>query len=45
MRIGGEAPGGEPILHFGVETMCQVGSPPPRIGIEATRLHPHRLQM
>ena len=27
MRIGGEAPGGEPILHFGVETMCQVGSP------------------
>ena len=45
MRIGGEAQGGEPILHFGVEAMCQVGSPPPRIGIEATRLHPHRLQM
>src|SRR5262249_59088314 len=45
MRIGGEAPGGEPILHFGVEAMCQVGSPPPRIGIEATRLHPDRLQM
>jgi hypothetical protein len=33
MRIGGEAPGGEPILNCGIEAMGQSGTSPPRIVI------------
>jgi hypothetical protein len=31
MRIGGEAPGGGPILSVGISAMFEYGFPPPRI--------------
>ena len=31
MRIGGEAPGGGPILSVGISAMFEYGVPPPRI--------------
>jgi hypothetical protein len=31
MRIGGEAPGGGPILPVGISAMFEYGFPPPRI--------------
>ena len=31
MRIGGEAPGGGPILSVGINAMFEYGFPPPRI--------------
>ena len=31
MRIEGEAPGGGPVLHRGIEAIDQRGTPPPRI--------------
>ena len=31
MRIGGEAPGGGPILSVGIYAMFEYGFPPPRI--------------
>src|ERR1700748_523150 len=35
MRIGGEAPGGGPILSVGIGAMFEYGVPPPRIGNSA----------
>jgi hypothetical protein len=31
MRIGGEAPGGGPVLSVGISAMFEYGFPPPRI--------------
>jgi hypothetical protein len=33
MRIGGEAPGGGPILSVGISARFEYGFPPPRISI------------
>src|SRR5712672_3998598 len=37
MRIGGEAPGGGPILSVGIGAMFEYGVPPPRIVNSAVR--------
>ena len=37
MRIGGEAPGGGPILSVGISAMFEYGFPPPRIVNSAVR--------
>jgi hypothetical protein len=37
MRIGGEAPGGGPILSVGISAMFEYGFPPPRIVDSAVR--------
>ena len=37
MRIGGEAPGGGPILSVGIVAMFEYGFPPPRIVNSAVR--------
>jgi hypothetical protein len=37
MRIGGEAPGGGPILSVGISAMFEYGVPPPRI-VNGSRL-------
>jgi hypothetical protein len=37
MRIGGEAPGGGPILSVGISAMFEYGFPPPRIVASAVR--------
>ena len=37
MRIGGEAPGGGPILSVGIGAMFEYGFPPPRIVDSAVR--------
>ena len=37
MRIGGEAPGGGPILSVGINAMFEYGFPPPRIVNSAVR--------
>src|SRR5260370_23428272 len=37
MRIGGEAPGGGPILSVGIGAMFEYGFPPPRIVNSAVR--------
>src|SRR5437763_13019152 len=38
MRIGGEAPGGGPILSVGISARFEYGVPPPRIGNSAVAL-------
>src|SRR5947208_2114676 len=38
MRIGGEAPGGGPILSVGISARFEYGVPPPRIGNSAVVL-------
>ena len=40
MRIGGEAPGGGPILSVGISAMFEYGFPPPRIVNSAVRRKP-----
>src|SRR5438876_4286617 len=42
MRIGGEAPGGGPILSVGISAMFEYGFPPPRIVNSAVRLKSQR---
>ena len=42
MRIGGEAPGGGPILSVGISAMFEYGFPPPRIVNSAAREKPAR---
>jgi hypothetical protein len=43
MRIGGEAPGGGPILSVGISSaMFEYGFPPPRIVNSAVRLKSQR---
>src|SRR5260370_9291759 len=42
MRIGGEAPGGGPILSVGISAMFEYGFPPPRIVNSAVREKPAR---
>src|SRR3984893_4358703 len=42
MRIGGEAPGGGPILSVGIIAMFEYGFPPPRIVNSAVREKPAR---
>jgi hypothetical protein len=42
MRIGGEAPGGGPILSVGISAMFKYGFPPPRIVDRALRRKPAR---
>jgi hypothetical protein len=37
MRIGGEAPGGGPILSVGINAMFECGFPPPQIVDSAVR--------
>jgi hypothetical protein len=37
MRIGGEAPGGGPILSVGISAIFEYGFPPPRIVNSAVR--------
>ena len=43
MRIGGEAPGGGPILSVGIIAMFEYGFPPPRIVNSAGREKPARV--
>ena len=40
--IGGEAPGGGPILSVGISAMFEYGVPPPRIVNSAVVLNPAR---
>ena len=42
MRIGGEAPGGWPILSVGISAMFEYGFPPPRIVNSAVVLKSQR---
>ena len=42
MRIGGEAPGGGPILSVGISAMFEYGFPPPRIVNSAVALKSQR---
>src|SRR5436305_6874209 len=42
MRIGGEAPGGGPILSVGISARFEYGVPPPRIGNSAVVLKNQR---
>src|SRR5205807_7046203 len=42
MRIGGEAPGGGPILSVGISAMFEYGFPPPRIVDSAVVLKSQR---
>jgi len=42
MRIGGEAPGGGPILSVGIKCQVRIRIPPPRISIRQSCWKPVR---